>query len=242
MKKAWSIIGRVFTIIVVIFTVFVMLFTMITVGSTKDVTRYFLGYKPYIVLSDSMHEVFAVGDIAVSKRVDPMTLKEGDIISFQSIDPNNYGEVMTHKIREITTYKGDRAFVTYGVNTGVDDAYPVPYYMVVGQYKFKIPKMGYFFQFLKTPLGYFTVILIPFLILIGIQAFHFFKLVKQYKVEQQAELEEQRKQQQAELDAQRAAIDKEKMENIRMREELERLKAEMAAKQDADRTDGPEQV
>ena len=81
MKKAWSIIGRVFTIIVVIFTVFVMLFTMITVGSTKDVTRYFLGYKPYIVLSDSMHEVFAVGDIAVSKRGDPMTLKEGDIIS-----------------------------------------------------------------------------------------------------------------------------------------------------------------
>ena len=178
-----------------------------------------------------MHEVFAVGDIAVSKRVDPMTLKEGDIISFQSIDPNNYGEVMTHKIREITTYKGDRAFVTYGVNSGVDDAYPAPYYMVVGQYKFKIPKMGYFFQFLKTPLGYFTVILIPFLILIGIQAFHFFKLVKQYKAEQQAE-----------LDAQRAAIDKEKEETMRMKEELERLKAEMAAKQEADRTDSSEQV
>ena len=43
----------------------------------------FLGYKPYIVLSDSMSGVFEVGDIVVSKQTEISELKEGDTISFE---------------------------------------------------------------------------------------------------------------------------------------------------------------
>lgn len=231
MKKALDIAVRIITTVILIFSVCVMIFTVISVNTVgKDAD--FLGYKPYIVLSDSMKDTFAVGDLSVSKAVeDPGTLEPGDIITFTSIDPSNYGSVVTHKIREITEYEGEPAFVTYGTTTGVDDSYPVPFDNVIGEYKFRLPKMGYFFEFLTTPAGYVTVILIPFLVLIALQGAKFFRLVRQYRAEQQAELDTQRAQAAAELEEAR-----------RMKEELERLKAQLqdAVSENQAKTDFPD--
>ena len=230
MKKALHIASRVVTILILIFAVAVMLFTVISVNTVgKDAD--FLGYKPYIVLSDSMKDTFAVGDLSVSVQTDPETLEPGDIITFTSIDPSNYGTVITHKIREITEYEGEPAFVTYGTTTGVDDSYPVPFDNVIGEYKFRLPKMGYFFEFLTTPAGYVTVILIPFLVLIALQGAKFFRLVRQYRAEQQAE-----------LDAKRAEAAAELEEARKMKEELERLKAQLqdAVSENQAKTDSPD--
>lgn len=112
--------------------------------------RIFWDINPISYYPISMQDTFAVGDLTVSKKVDPQTLQPGDIVTFESIDPANYGEIVTHKIREITTYEGKQAFVTYGTTTGVDDAYPALFENVVGEYVFKLPKMGYFFNFLKS--------------------------------------------------------------------------------------------
>ena len=216
MKKALSIAGRVLTILLLIFAVFVMVFTVISVSTVGKADADFLGFKPNIVLSDSMQDTFAVGDLEVSRKVDPESLAAGDIITFRSIDPANYGSVITHKIREITTYEGGLAFVTYGTTTGVDDAYPVPADKVLGKYVLRLPKMGYFFEFLRTTAGYVTVILLPFLVLFGLQLFRFVRLARQYKAEQREELA-----------AQQAKLEEEQQKNQAMREELERLKAQM---------------
>ncbi len=215
MKKALHIAGNILTVLILIFALFMTAFTIISVR-TLGGNANILGYKPYIVLSDSMRDTFQVGDISVSKAVDPATLEPGDIVTFTSIDPDHYGEVVTHKIREITTYEGQPAFVTYGTTTGEDDAYPAPFDQVVGEYVFRVPKLGYFFQFLKTPAGYVTVILLPFLVLIGLQIVRFVRLIGQYRKEQKVQLDET----QSELEAERA-------ESRRMREELARLRAQV---------------
>ena len=187
MKKALSIAGKILTILIAVFSVGIMIFTIVSVNTIgKDAALF--GYKPYIVTSNSMQDTFQAGDLTVSKQVDPASLEPGDIVTFRSIDPVNYGQVVTHKIKSITTYEGEPAFVTYGTTTGVEDAYPVPFSQVLGQYQFRLPGMGNFFYFLKSTAGYVTVILLPFLILIILQAVKFFKLVGQYKEEQRAEL------------------------------------------------------
>lgn len=219
MKKVLNIIEKIVTAIIVAFTVFVMIFTIISFNTVgKD--RMLFGYKPYIVLSDSMSGVFDVGDIVVSKQTDVSELKEGDIISFRSIDPNNYDTVVTHKIKGETEYEGQKAFVTYGVSTGIEDEYSVPADRIIGEYQFRLPKMGYFFQFLKTPMGYFVFIFIPFMLLIGSEAVRFFKLWKQYKAEQAAMLEEQK-----------TIVEEQKAESEEMKEEIKRLKAQLPEKE-----------
>ncbi len=228
MKKVLRIIGNVLTVLLLVFAIFMMVFTLISVNTVNKEDASFFGYKPYIVLSDSMKDTFAVGDIAVSKTVEPDTLEVGDIVTFRSIDPANYGEVVTHKIREITTYEGEPAFITYGTTTGADDAYPVPFDNVIGQYQFRLPKMGYFFEFLRSPAGYFTVIFLPFLLLIVLQGVRFVRLVRQYKREQRDAAA-----------AQEAAAQAQRLEAEQMREELERLRAQIGAPETGEHPSDP---
>ena len=228
MKKALAIAGRVLTVLLLVFAVFVMVFTVISVNTVGKADADFLGFKPNIVLSDSMQDTFAVGDLEISKKVDPATLAAGDIITFRSIDPANYGSVVTHKIREVTTYEGGLAFVTYGTTTGVDDAHPVPADRVLGKYVFRLPKMGYFFEFLKTPAGYVTLILLPFLVLIGLRAVRFVRLARQYRAEQREAAA-----------AQQAQLEEEQRKNQEMREELDRLRAQLSGEAPDSRAEAP---
>lgn len=191
MKKAWKIISNIFVWAVVIVAVFMMVFTIISVNTFNRNDRNLFGFRFYVVLSDSMTKTdFDAGDLVLTKEVDPTTLQEGDIIAYQSQNSENYGQTVTHKIRAKTTDpNGNPGFITYGTTTGVDDETVVTYPFILGKYQMALPKVGTFFQFLKTPQGYIICILIPFLLLIIYQGLNCVKIFKMYKAEQMAELQ-----------------------------------------------------
>ncbi len=196
-----------------------MIFTVVSVATFDRADRNLFGYKAFIVLSDSMSKTnFNAGDLVLVKAVDPATLREGDIIAYTSQNSANYGETVTHKIRKLTTdANGDQGFVTYGTTTDTDDETIVTYPYVLGKYEKHIPKVGMFFQFLKTTPGYIVCILIPFLLLILSEGIRCIRLFRNYKAEQQAELQ-----------AERDKIDAERAETQRMMQELLQMKAQMA--------------
>ena len=206
MRKVLNIIKTVFLWLVVVMAVTMMVFTIVSVNTFDRNDRDIFGFRCYIVLSDSMSATdFDAGDLVLVKEVDPTTLKEGDIIAYQSQNSKNYGATVTHKIRSKTTDKnGNPGFITYGTTTGVDDENVVTYPFVLGKYQMALPGVGTFFQFLKTPQGYIVCILIPFLLLILYQGLNCVKIFKLYKAEQMAQLqaekdalEDQRKQSEA---------------------------------------------
>lgn len=194
MKKAWSIISNILAWAVVILAVLMMIFTIVSVNTFNRNDRSLLGYRAYIVLSDSMSRTdFNAGDLVLVKQVDPTTLEAGDIIAYRSQNTENYGQTVTHKIREKTTDgNGNPGFVTYGTTTDTNDETIVTYPFVLGRYAFHLPKVGTFFQFLKTPQGYIVCILLPFLMLIGYQGVNVVKVFKLYKQEQMEELQAER--------------------------------------------------
>ena len=208
MKKAWKVISTIFVWLVVIVAVFMMVFTIVSVNTFDRNNRDIFGVRCYIVLSDSMSATdFDAGDLVLVKEVDPTTLQPGDIIAYQSQNSENYGATVTHKIRAKTTdANGNPGFITYGTTTGVDDETVVTYPFILGKYQTAVPKMGTFFQFLKTPQGYIVCILIPFLLLIIYQGLNCVKIFKIYKKEQMSELEEQM----AELRAEKEALEAQK--------------------------------
>lgn len=221
MKKALQIIKTILVWLIVAVAVGMMIFTLISVNTFDQTDRNIFGFKFFIVTSDSMSATdFDAGDIAISKNVDPKTLKEGDIITFLSQDPDSFGEIITHKIRSLTTdTKGRPGFVTYGTTTNTDDETIVTHEYVVGKYVGRIPKVGLFFQFLKTTPGYIVCILVPFLLLILSQGLNCVRLFRQYRKEQMEEMK-----------AERAKIEEERAESQRMMAELLELKAQLAKK------------
>ena len=217
--KALKIIRSIFVWLMVALAVFMMIFTIVSVSTFDRADRNLFGYKAFIVLSDSMSKTdFTAGDLVLVKAVDPSTLKEGDIIAYTSQNTSNYGETVTHKIRKLTTdANGEPGFVTYGTTTDTDDETVVTYPYVLGKYQGRIPKVGTFFQFLKSTPGYIVCILVPFLLLILLEGIRCIRLFRKYKAEQQAELQ-----------AERDKIEADRAETQRMMQELLAMKAQMA--------------
>ena len=222
MKKVLNIIKNIFVWLMVALAVCMMIFTVVSVNTFDRSDRSLFGFKAFIVLSDSMSKTdFDAGDLVLVKEVDPSTLKEGDIIAYTSQNTSNYGETVTHKIRKLTTdANGEPGFITYGTTTDTDDETIVTYPYVLGKYTTNIPKVGRFFMFLKTTPGYIVCILIPFLLLILIQGLNCIKLFRRYKLEQMAEMQEER-----------AKIEEERAESQKMMAELLALKAQLAEKE-----------
>ena len=233
MKKVFHIIKNIFVWLVVALAVCMMIFTVVSVNTFGRTDRSIFGYKAFIVLSDSMSKTdFNAGDLVLVKEVDPATLKAGDIISYQSTNTENYGEVVTHKIRELTTdAEGNPGFVTYGTTTDQNDENNVTYSFVLGKYQTKLPGVGKFFQFLKTTPGYIVCIFLPFLLLILVQGINSIRLFRQYKKEQLAELEAEREKERAEMAAERQRLEEQQAESQKMMAELLKLKNELSGKE-----------
>ena len=176
---------------VVLLAVCMMIFTIISVTTFNRNDRSLFGYKAYVVTSDSMSKTdFDAGDLILVKQVDPATLKEGDIITYMSQNPESFGETITHKIRSLTTdANGNPGFITYGTTTETDDATIVTYPYVLGKYEKAVPSIGTFFNFLKTTQGYFVCIFIPFMVLILYQGLNCIRLFRRYKTEQMQDME-----------------------------------------------------
>lgn len=186
MKKVLQIAKNALSCLVAIAAVAMMVFTLVSVYSLNKTDRDIFGFKFFIAASDSMStDCFSSGDVIISKAVDPKELKADDIITFLSVDPYSFGQTITHKIRRLTTDEnGNPGFVTYGTATNQDDSTIVTYDHIIGKYQGKIPKLGKFFFFLKTPKGYLFCILIPFLLLLSLLASDCIRLFRQYKKEQ----------------------------------------------------------
>lgn len=219
MKKVINIVKNIVVWLVVLVAVGMMVFTIVSVTTFNRNDRHLFGFRAYVVTSDSMSKTdFDAGDLILVKNVDPATLKEGDIITYMSQNPESFGETITHKIRSLTTdANGNPGFVTYGTTTDTDDATIVTYPYVLGKYEKAIPNIGTFFTFLKTTQGYFVCIFIPFMLLILYQGLNCIRLFRRYKREQLQEME-----------AERAKIETERAESAKMMEELLALKEELA--------------
>ena len=204
--------------VVAVLAICMMIFTIVSVSTFNRSDRSLFGYKAFIVLSDSMSKTdFSAGDLVLVKETDPATLTEGDIIAYTSQNTSNYGEVVTHKIRQVTTdANGEPGFITYGTTTDEDDETVVTYPYIIGKYTSSIPKVGTFFMYLKTTPGYILCIFIPFLVLILMEGMRCIQLFRQYKSEQQEELR-----------AEREKLEADRAETQRMMQELLQMKAQM---------------
>ncbi len=234
-----ALVRTVFTWLLVIASVFMMVFTIVSVNTFDRNNRSIFGYKAFIVLSDSMSTTqgdasrgyFSAGDLVLVKAVEPRSLAAGDIIAYVSTNSDNYGSTVTHMIRKpAQDAQGQPGFITYGTHTNTDDDAVVTYSQILGKYQFHIPYAGAFFQFLKTTPGYLICILLPFMLLIGIQGLNCVRLFKQYRAEQLAELEAQRQAQEDALEAQRKELEAERSRQEDMMRKLLELQQALEQK------------
>ena len=130
--------------IAIIITVFMVFYRPVSLGGDTL-------YEP--VYTGSMEPAIPVGGIVVIKPVDPETLKIGDIICFTLTEPTS----ITHRIINIT----DQGFITKGDANEDPDQWIVKKENVIGKAILTVPFIGYLGYFVRTPIGFILLILLP---------------------------------------------------------------------------------
>ena len=251
-RSILAVASKILVWLIIVMAAFMMIFTVFSKLMFDKSEPSFLGFRCYIVASDSMSLSeknkddavhFNAGDIVFVKNViDPAALQPGEVISFISQNKESKGQTVTHKIREVRVDGNGQTigYVTYGTNTGVDDQVLAEPDHVLGAYAGKLPAVGYFFQFLKTTVGFFLFILLPFFLLIVWQGIDTIGIFKQYKREQLQDMEAERQH----LAQERAESDALMQELQALREQLTKQKggAEALAALELAKTDHKEAV
>lgn len=133
--------------IVLIPILLINLYIMIQANANQDEVPNILGYKPFIVLSGSMETEIHVGDLIITKNINPKNLEIDDVIAFR--DEEN--TVTTHRIIDIVEKEGTNYFVTKGDNNTSQDKNLVEYKDVEGIYVTRIPGIGSMLSTLSEP-------------------------------------------------------------------------------------------
>lgn len=121
------------------------------------------GWRVDAVLSGSMEPQLMTGSMVVTRPVEPEAIAVGDIITFR---PSTNGEnLITHRVIGIGP-SSPLHFQTKGDANNELDLFTVPARNLVGKICLHIPSIGYFTEFLKTPVGFVFGLVIPGLIII----------------------------------------------------------------------------
>lgn len=152
LKKIWN----VFTTLIVIAAV---LLALLLVGVRL------LGLQVFTVLSGSMEPTYHTGSLIYVRKVDPFTLKEGDVITFM-LDEDT---IATHRIAGLVPDEEDPSvlrFRTKGDANEAEDGGLVHYKNVVGVPVFTVPGLGYLASYIQQPPGMYVAISVGALLLL----------------------------------------------------------------------------
>lgn len=164
--RVFSIVGIVITAIILPILILNIVFLVESYMYPDEVPGVF-GITPMVVVTDSMDPTISAGDMIVDKKVEPETIKVGDIISFFDPTRRDHKVVMTHRVIAVYKASGELKFATKGDANNISDPIPVPAGNLVGVYRQTIPYLGSVVLFMKTPQGVFLTVILPILLIVA---------------------------------------------------------------------------
>ena len=128
------------------------------------------GYSVMSVLTGSMEPNYNIGDIVIVKKTNIDELENKDVITFYSKDPDMEGQIVTHRIVDITEENGHRLFETKGDNNKIADIEKIEEDDIIGKVEGRIPYVGKATTFMQTNrIAFFLIVILPMLVIMGME-------------------------------------------------------------------------
>ncbi len=147
----------------------VFLLTIVVVGTLGGYGIFMLSMgtsSPLVVVtSESMEPTLYRGDLLILQARAPEDIHLGDIIVYLDTTWHSDGPIV-HRVIEIQEDNGTYYFITKGDNNSMQDPYERTPDEIVGVVVMTIPWLGNVSLFLRSTVGFATMIAIFFLILI----------------------------------------------------------------------------
>ncbi|MBT9175599.1 MAG: Signal peptidase I W [candidate division WS2 bacterium] len=150
---------KIFKIIYSILVAFIVLITLLLIVSVFPIAG---NYKIMVVQSGSMAPAIKMGSIVVVKPADEY--KIGDVITFGPYSKTK--APTTHRIFDIKIVNGEPVYITKGDANNTPDTREITKRDVLGRVLLSVPYLGFAVDFVKKPIGFALIIIVPAAIII----------------------------------------------------------------------------
>lgn len=134
----------------------------ITTLSVLILVPRLFGGAALTILSGSMTPTYPVGSVVVVRPVEPVDVKEGDVITYA--EPG--GSFTTHRVVDVNTDPtGERSFTTKGDANRGEDTEPVTAEALRGKVWFGVPYLGRVRDAVSSPVGLISILALAALVL-----------------------------------------------------------------------------
>lgn len=172
-NKIFNIIQNVLFILSIMICIFVL--------SQKFILKEngFFGYRSFVIVTNSMSPYIDIGDVILVKKVDYNEIKMGDIITYNGLQGDFKGKIVTHLVKTIEEGEdGERLFYTKGAVSNLID--PVVHEeQIIGKKIYKFVVISFLSKLIRSNIGFILLILIPLILILVTQVINIAKETKQ---------------------------------------------------------------
>ena len=112
-NKVLHVIGEI--IYVLLFLLVILMLIVVVLQRVSDNSVTLGGFRLFSVATGSMVPEYEVGDVLISKEIEPSEIKVGDDIVYRGKEGSFNGKIVTHRVISITEQDGKYHIITKGL-------------------------------------------------------------------------------------------------------------------------------
>lgn len=183
--KVVKIIGNILYYLLVV--VILMILAVVLIQRISNNNLSLAGIKIFNIVTESMVPKYEVGDILISKTVDPSQVKVGDDLVYLGQEGSFADKIVTHQVIAIDkTETGEYEFHTKGIANEQEDPI-VSQSQIYGIIIYKTHILSLISKIINNIYGFYFLIFLPLTLLIIIKIIKVYNEYKQDKEEQTEE-------------------------------------------------------
>lgn len=162
MKKTFKLIYNI--IYYIIFAALIGIIILAAVQKYTDNKKAIAGYRMYNIVTKSMEPEYKVGDVILSKEIEPAKLKVGDDIVYEGKKDSYRGLVVTHRIIEKDEINNEKnnakyKFITKGIANELADP-EITDDQIYGKVEYKVKSLSLVSKLMNNKIAFFVIFII----------------------------------------------------------------------------------
>ena len=162
-NKALKIIGEILYIL--LFIIVILMLIVVILQRVTDNSVTIGGYRMFTVATGSMVPQYEVGDILISKEIEPSDIKDGDDIVYRGKEGSFKDKVVTHRVISIEQENGEYKIITKGIANQEQDP-EITDEQVYGKVIYKVQTLSFISKLISNIYIFYFLIFVPIALII----------------------------------------------------------------------------
>lgn len=163
-NKALKIIGNILYYMLVVLVLLILLVVLLQRVTHNNASIG--GIRIFNIVTESMVPEYKVGDILISKSIDPSKIEIGDDVVYMGEVGSFQGKIITHRVIDIEKDGDNYKFHTKGIANEYEDPAVVSEDQIYGTIIYKTHILSFISKIINNLYGFYFLIFIPLAVLI----------------------------------------------------------------------------